>query len=60
MPVGGPGTEVEDATVAVKVTLWLTNDGFRFEPTVVVVPDWLTTWPPAKVPLLGSKLPSPV
>src|SRR6266487_1517325 len=60
VPVGGPGSEVEEATVAVKVTFWLTNDGFSDDVTVVVVPDWLTTWPPANVPVLGSKLPSPV
>src|SRR6266446_6066838 len=59
VPVGGPVTEVFEVTVAVKVTFWLTNDGFKDEVTAVVVPDWLTTWPPAKVPVLGSKLPSP-
>src|SRR2546429_5683802 len=60
VPVGGPVTEVDEATVAVKVTFWLTNDGLSDDVTVVVVPDWLTTWPPAKVPVLGSKLPSPL
>ena len=39
VPVGGPGTDVAEATVAVKVTFWLKNDGFSDDVTVVVVPD---------------------
>ena len=31
------------ATVAVNVTVWLSDDGFGFEMSVVVVEAWLTT-----------------
>ena len=59
VPVGGPGTDVDEATVAVKVTFWLTKDGFSDELTVVVVPDLLTVCTEA-VLVLGSKFPSPL
>ena len=48
------------ATVAVNVTVWLNVDGFAELVTVVVDVALLTVWPPARVPLLPLKLPSPL
>src|SRR5688572_15226927 len=48
------------ATVAVKVTLCPLAEGFCDEVTLVVVLALFTVWPPARVPLLVLKFPSPL
>src|SRR5688572_7488391 len=48
------------ATVAVKVTLCPLAEGFCDEVTAVEVLALLTVWPPARVPLLVLKFPSPL
>jgi hypothetical protein len=58
VPVGVPAP---DATLAVKLTAWPYVEGFRLEPTVVVVlaVAGFTTWPPLNVPVLEPWLLSP-
>jgi hypothetical protein len=60
VPVGVPAPGATTAIVAVKVTFSPGSDGFADELTLVVVPAWLTTWPPVRVPLLALKLASPL
>src|SRR5712692_1068280 len=59
LPVGEPAPGAVTLTVAVKVTDCPNTDGFWFELSAVEVSALLTTWPPARVPVLVLKLPSP-
>jgi hypothetical protein len=58
VPVGVPTPGATTATVAVKVMDWPAAEGFRLEPTVVVVLSGLTTWL-TSVPTLAVLLLSP-
>ena len=60
VPVGVPAPGDTAVTVALKVTDWPNTEGLTDEFTAVELLALLTVWPPASVPLLVLKLPSPL